>query len=76
MTTLALHTMLLRRRTVWGGWKAVTLLLEHIANLFALSDFVFELMTVSSMGQCRVQEFVRGGGGGGPAQKISEKIIY
>ena len=33
------------------GWMescniAVTLLLEHIANWFALSDFVFELMTV------------------------------
>ena len=27
MTTLALHTMLLRR-TVWSEWKAVTL--EHI----------------------------------------------
>ena len=27
---------ILRRRAVWGGWKAVTLLLEHITNWFAL----------------------------------------
>ena len=30
MTILALHTMLLRRRTVWSGWKAVTLLLNTL----------------------------------------------
>ena len=82
MTTLALHTMSLRRKTVWGGWKAVTLLLEHITNWFEL------MKQYRSIGQCRVQEFVRGGGvgenlsffcfsifQGGPAQKIAEKMI-
>ena len=81
--------MLLRRKTVWGGWEAVTLLLEHISLHFV---FDFELMKqYRSIGQCRVQEFVRGGGGGGggakiflfllfnfsggPAQKIAEKMI-
>ena len=42
MTILALHTMFLRRRTVWSGWKAVTLLLNTFNDI--TNGFVFELM--------------------------------